>query len=176
VCEVEATSVFSGIVDAAGSLLGLTGVILSGVLVFVVGQIALKSIIEPAQEFRAAIGYLQYVILKNWPAITSPRCLRVEDRNTLTPRTKYANDELKEAAARLYPTASRIAPYCLGRWIFQLPEMKNIGCAIVQLRGMANSLDSEHEQHGERMSKRRRRIFILLRAQDPVMGDREEDE
>lgn len=135
--------------------------VLSGVIVFVIGQTVLKIMIEPLQKLRETISEVVFILVSEHTAI--------HNVDTLTGE-KYTEiyDKLKTHAARLIAAQQLIPLYRFIRKVFELPAKGNIESAADKLIGIANHLDSKHQSKHHHLDLYRIEICELLNVHDPI--------
>lgn len=123
--------------------------IIGGVMVFVMGQLISKFLIEPIQELRKVIGEVRFN-LAYYSAIIHTPIGRDEDQ------CQKAHDAITKNWSDLLTKAHAIPLYkCLPR-IFVLPQ-KNIERAATHLRGLATYIHetgAKAESHIEEVNRR----------------------
>ena len=125
--------------------------IISGVLVYVLGQVLVKLVIDPVQEMKKTIGQIAHARLELEQFTANPG---------LMPR-----DETKDASGRFRGLASQIEQslylipfYSCTKRIFGLPSEQEAREAAKYLAGLSNSLfdnitGNQYEQNAKVMSK-----------------------
>jgi hypothetical protein len=123
-------------------------VIVSGVLVFVLGQSVLHFVFEPIKEFNKQRGDTSYLLLRYQAAITNASVLDKEDR-----------EQIHEMGAALISTVAQIPFYdflsSLGA--FGLPPKKNVEAAAREINSIVYSL-----QAGERYRNNAEQNVVAL--------------
>src|SRR3972149_11809067 len=104
--------------------------ILGGVVVFVVGQLLSKFVIEPVHELRKAIGEVRYNLLFFAPDILTPIGRTRENCDKV-------RDALRKNSSDLYIRSEAIRFYPLASWIFlgSVPPHEKVADAAKWLRG-----------------------------------------
>lgn len=102
---------------------------LIGVAVFILGQYALKMVIEPVQAFRATLARLSNTILRHQGKITNAA---VDDE---------LSGKISDHSAEIISTAATIMFYRAARLIFRLPNKAGIILAARSLNHIAYSLN-----------------------------------
>ncbi|WP_439858203.1 hypothetical protein [Pseudomonas syringae] len=92
-----------------------------GVVIFVISQVILKTVIEPAQQLRAAIGETSNTLLANRGKIT----------NAVTDTELSA--AVRKHAAELMSKSAVLSWYSMARFLFGLPTKANIKNAAREL-------------------------------------------
>lgn len=105
--------------------------ILSGVLVYVVGQLVLRLVIEPVHNLQGAFAAVSEVLLVNAPFIYNPAALSDEQRRIL-------NERMLSSAANLRAKLMLVPAYGLWRHIFRLPEESIVHSAAQDLIAIGN--------------------------------------
>jgi hypothetical protein len=115
--------------------------VLGGVCVFLVGQIALKMIIEPCQEMKKLLGGTSHVLLYYRPKLTN-----VSMNNDIA-------IELKAKSAQLVSQTDVILWYSFVRFFFWLPSKKNVLKASTYLNQLSYTMltgsQSEYESKSQ---------------------------
>lgn len=119
--------------------------IITGVVVFVIGQLLSKLIIEPAYELRKSIGEVRFNLAFHAPCIHTPAA-----RNNDT--SEQARNALMKSSCDLLAKLQAIPLYDRLSALFKsaLPPRANIENAAVQLRGLSTyvfdtSSNANHE-------------------------------
>lgn len=105
--------------------------ILSGVLVYVLGQLVLKLVIEPIHGLKGAFAVVSEALLVNAPFIYNPTALNDEQRQILKER-------MLSAAATLRGKLMLVPAYRFWRHIFRLPSEDAIHSAAQDLVAIGN--------------------------------------
>jgi hypothetical protein len=115
--------------------------IVGGVLVFVVGQITVKFIIEPIQRFRKTLGDIQYAIIFHQASYSTPG-----GKEELE---KEASETFKRLAGELCSKAKVIPFYDRLSSIAKtfLPPMDKVLSATTSLRSLSNSVQAQDRFH-----------------------------
>jgi hypothetical protein len=127
--------------------------ILGGVIVFVVGQLLSKFLIEPVQELRKVIGEVRFTLSFHAPTILTPIA-----------RTPGASDKAHEALMKcscdLLVRAEAIPFYRLVCWasLRFVPEKKKVADAAKSLRGLSTYMYETGENAHENLSEINGRI------------------
>lgn len=101
--------------------LGVTATIFIGIMIFIVSQAALKLVIEPVQQLKAAIG------------LTANTLLRHQDKISNGLENDEISSNLKGHAAELVSKAEVIIGYRLAAMLFRLPSRGNVKKAAQEL-------------------------------------------
>jgi hypothetical protein len=106
-------------------------IIISGVLVFVLGQAELHIVFEPIKDFNKQRGDTSYLLLRYQAEITNASALEKEDRA-----------QIHEMGAALISTVAQIPFYNFLNWIgiFGLPAKEDVEVAAQEINGIAHSL------------------------------------
>lgn len=110
--------------------------ILGGVLIFLIGQVALRVCFEPLQQLRSAIADVIFALYYYAPIYRN----RAMDRpNQLNDR---AEDALREKAGILFSRAQVIAFYRVFATIKLIPTYNNVEGAVRDLTFISNNIRS----------------------------------
>lgn len=135
---------------------GLT--ILGGVIIFVIGQIILRFIIEPILELNRIRGEIAYSLIFYANVYRNAR----PEYTDLREDTKMRDDVQKifrEQASRLCPKASIIPWFKIWELLKIVPKFQNVTAAAEELIGLSNSI---HDVKMEFNGIRREKIANLL--------------
>ena len=149
--------------------------VVAGVLIFVAGQFVMKFVLEPVQAYKLAVARLQMIFAREDAGLIGGVEERLKE-GRLSCEAASIREELKLATTQMYASASQVLGYRFVRHLFGLPNRKSLDAAMVELRGLRNMLGAKDDEYWRRLTARRRKIFKLLSADDPGIGDREEDE
>jgi hypothetical protein len=114
------------------AMLTVFSTVLSGTLVYVLGQIILKFFIEPVQELKKTIGVISHSLIERGNVIGNPG-LGLQGFET--------EQELRNLAARLRSHLYLIPRYSATAQIFRLPPPPKILAASGALIGLANGVN-----------------------------------
>ncbi len=134
--------------------------ILSGVLVYVLGQLLLKLVIEPVQEMRRAIGRTAHTLHLRAPFASSPGLQDPE-------RIQAASEEIRRLSADLRESLVVIPAYRQLARFFGLPERESVLKAATNLVGLSNGLGSSNEGGGPENRARTEMICKVLGIEVP---------
>jgi hypothetical protein len=90
--------------------MSMLATVIAGVLVFLLGQLALKCIIEPAQAMRASIARVSNLLLLYQANLTNASCEAV------------IAEDMKKLSADIISDSYRVLWYSASRLIFHLPS------------------------------------------------------
>lgn len=112
--------------------------VLSGVLVFVIGQLFMRFYIEPVLEFRKSIGRVIHFFLTNRSKITN------------TNASFEQQVELKRLGGEILAAKQAIPHYCKLRWFFSLPEEESVleACQVINEISVNMVKDTSHKKGG----------------------------
>ncbi|MGA8277635.1 MAG: hypothetical protein WB784_05510 [Rhodanobacteraceae bacterium] len=114
--------------------------ILGGVIVFVVGQLILKLVIDPVLELRKAISEVGYNLLFYAPEIQTPI-----SRTPVT--SEKAREALRKSSSDLYVRCEAIRYRFVYRMPFlRLPNREKVLDAAKRLRGLSNYVHETGEK------------------------------
>jgi len=137
--------------------------IISGVAVFVLGQILLKLIIEPIQDLKKEIATTLNNLIYYANIISNP--------NTNSPeKYKETSQKLRQHASNLASKVSIIPFYILWVSLRILPPKENIFKAKTYLIYISNSLFQSKYNDGMKNSEKSEEIQKLLNSYFPVIN------
>jgi hypothetical protein len=116
------------------AMLTVFSTVLSGTLVYVLGQIILKFFIEPVQELKKTIGVISHSLIERANVIYNPG-IGLKEIETETSK------ELRNLVSRLQSHLYLIPRYSPTAQIFGLPLPAKILAASKALIGLANGVD-----------------------------------
>jgi hypothetical protein len=129
--------------------------ILSGVIVFILGQLALKLLIEPIQEFRKTVADIAYALIEYANVYANPGVVGNENE-------KQASEELRKLSSRLNAQIYLIPFYRLIAKIFGLPPRDKLESTAKDLIGLSNGVFKSSTGLVLTNLKRAKRIRITL--------------
>lgn len=112
--------------------------VLSGVLVFVLGQIFLKLIIDPINQLKGTIADIAHTLIRYAHALHNPDIISPELR------TETYN-KLRELSSQLYADMELIPAYRFFGRAFFLPDRTKVYASSKNLIAIANWLSSNHK-------------------------------
>lgn len=107
--------------------------ILSGVIVFILGQLVLKLLIEPIQEFRKTVADIAHALIGYANIYANPGGVNNESE-------KKASEELRKLSSRLNAQMYLIPFYQIIAKIFRLPPKDKLVGAASDLIGLSNGV------------------------------------
>ena len=108
--------------------------VIGGVLIFAVGQILLKSVIEPAQELKKSLGTVSSTLLFHQAHLTNAAF------------NKEIALEIQSNSAEILSKSGIIIGYRFIRLIFGLPSISNIRIASRELNGLSYGMRKESKE------------------------------
>jgi hypothetical protein len=129
--------------------------ILSGTTVFVLGQLILKFVVEPAAELRKTIAQISQFLIEYGSVIHNPG---VPPKET----ERQVSDGLKNLSGQLRSHLCLIPCYGTTARVLRLPARDSVLRASDDLRWLSNSSDSKNDKIYEWISKRHERICDSL--------------
>lgn len=117
------------------------GTVLSGVLVFILGQIILKLIIEPTQEYKKKISQIGFDLIRLGNIFANPRGRKDDDM-------LKACTQMREHSSSLYSYFYLVPFYRVTGFIFGLPSEEQVLEATKELIGLSNGHDGELANQG----------------------------
>ncbi len=112
--------------------------VFSGVVTYILGQIALKLVIEPVQDLKRTIGVISHSLIERGNVIYNPG---VPTRDVMDETSR----ELRKLASQLRSHLYLIPRYPLMAGIFRLPHHAGIEAASKALIGLSNGVHEAHE-------------------------------
>jgi hypothetical protein len=120
-------------------------IVITGVTVFVIGQILVRFLIEPYQLYRAAIGEITEGLIFYADVYSNPGALSIEE-------TTRAREHTRRLSASLQSRVTRIPWYRIWQYLPWLPTKKEIDEASGLLIRLSNSTQTSaaaHDPHGD---------------------------
>lgn len=141
--------------------MNLFATIVTGVTVFVLGQILLKLLIEPIQKLREVIAEVAFHLANDHTVIHNAVIVKEEEAEAV-----YTN--LRKLGARLV-SSQQLVPFhpFLGKCFF-LPEKANIAKAAQRLFQIPNHMYGNDPHKYERLDLYRIEVCEYLQLQDPI--------
>lgn len=107
--------------------------ILSGVIVFVTGQLILKLLIDPVQEFKKTVADVAMALIEYANIYANPG---IVDREI----AKKASQELRKLSSRLNTQIYLVPSYQIVAKVFRLPSKEKILKSSKNLIGLSNGV------------------------------------
>ena len=133
-------------------LLSLFSTIITGVLVFVLGQIFLKIFIDPVQELMRCLGQIRYCMVFRADIFCNPG---VAD----TAKMDQTAEELRLNASKLLAALYLVQGFSVWRFFGFVPSKKNLETVSSELIGLSNSV---HNGKCDENENRRDKILNLI--------------
>lgn len=114
-------------------LLSLFSTIVTGVLVFVLGQIFLKIFIDPVQELMRCLGQIRYCMVLYADIFCNPGVAYQDKREQTV-------EELRINASKLLGALYLVRIFPVWRFLRFLPSKKNLETVSSELIGLSNSI------------------------------------
>src|SRR5687768_7681916 len=105
--------------------------VLSGVAVFLVGQILLKMVVEPIHKLKQTFSAVAHAYLVHAPILYNPDVASDDQK-------KETADDLRLLSGQLHADMSLVPLYGLFRWLFFLPSNKKVYEAAQSLVAIGN--------------------------------------
>ncbi|MCW2478136.1 hypothetical protein [Candidatus Symbiopectobacterium sp. NZEC135] len=115
--------------------------VLSGVLVYVLGQLVLKLLIDPVNELKKTISKISYDLVFYADVLANPKPKGDE-------RMDKATRIMREHSSLLHANAYLIPCYEYTRLVFGLPKEEKIIAATENLIGLSNGFDGVLAEQG----------------------------
>src|SRR3569623_345485 len=129
--------------------------VLTGFVTFVLGQLAVKLVIEPVKEMRRTIGKVAHSHIERANVVANPGVLPDDVMNETSKHLRALSSELQ---SHLY-----LVPwYGVTAKVFRLPAMESILKASSYLIGLSNSVYRASDNVYEANAKRSEAIHDLL--------------
>ena len=129
--------------------------IISGVAVFVLGQIFLKLVLEPVHRFKTTVSDISYALVFYADIYTNPG-ITGEEREAET------KQKLRTLSSELNAATYLIPKYEWVRFLFGLPDRDKVEKAAGMLIGLSNSLRGATFNRGTNNFSRYQQICINL--------------
>jgi hypothetical protein len=129
--------------------------VLSGVLVYVFGQLILKLVIEPVQDLRKTIGQTSHALIQRANVIQNPG---VPEQKIMD----ETSDQLRTLSSQLQSHLYLVPSYSFTAKLFNLPSFDEICKASSDLIGLSNSIFQVRPNIHEINAKRVENICDLL--------------
>ena len=140
--------------------------ILSGVLVFLIGQAALKFYFEPLQEFRRTVAEIAHALIEYASVYGNPGFLKKDE--------KKVSAHLKNLSSKLYANMYLIPFYARTARYIRFPSEESVSEAATHLIGLCNNLTASASGNAEQSNPARaNKIRKALGIYIPV-GERDE--
>ena len=107
--------------------------IIGGVLIYVIGQILMKFVIDPIHELKAHIGRITDSLIFYANVYGNPGSLSTDE-------TRKASDELRRLASELMSKRSVIPWYRFWSCLRMVPRLSDIRCTRSNLVGLSNGV------------------------------------
>jgi hypothetical protein len=111
--------------------------VLSGVAIFLLGQILLKLVLEPVQKLKQTFSAVSHAYLVHAPILYNPDAASDEQKNE-------AAGHLRLLSGQLHADLSLVPCYDLFRWLFFLPSSKKVYEAAQSLIAIGNWMYSSN--------------------------------
>ncbi|MBS0424331.1 MAG: hypothetical protein JSR71_07895 [Proteobacteria bacterium] len=129
--------------------------VLSGVLTFVLGQLAVKLVLDPVQELKRTIGQISHALVEHAWVIANPS---VPPKETMNETSLL----LRKLSSQLHAHLYLVPCYRVTVWLFRLPSQDKLLAAARALIGLSNSLYRVDNQVYKFNAKRIERISDSL--------------
>jgi hypothetical protein len=128
--------------------------VVGGVLIFVIGQLVSKFILEPLQDYKQLLGNVSYSLIYFAGEIHTPVPGDTE-------RCQIAHDEIRKLAAGISSYVESIPLYTVWSWLsFRfIPSRKLTKDAVSALIGISNSVPGNDRSHNGSREETIKRIL-----------------
>ena len=125
--------------------------VLTGVIIYILGQYFLKLILEPIFELRKAIARINYLIVYYANRMYTP-----------SKESEYVRDELRASASHLLELMHLPVLYGLSRRLFDMPDAGSLLASIPQMIGLSNTVGEQtpYDPKDERIKEIRRLLQL----------------
>ena len=122
--------------------------VVSGVITFVIGQLVVKLVIEPVQDFKKTIGQISHALIEHAQVYLNPGVAKEEIQHGVS-------SQFRTLSSQLHAHLFLVPVYSLAAVIFRLPSREKVVAASKGLIGLSNSVFRD-EGDGARHNVRRR--------------------
>lgn len=133
-----------------------------GLVVFVIGQMAQRLLIEPIQELRKAVGQIRFALLFHAPVLLTPVSRNVQ-------RSDAAYEALMHSSCDLLMRVDAVPFYnVLAEFLQLFPSKKNVQDAAKWLRALStyvHETGDKADEHIEQVSDLMKKVELLLEIQ-----------
>ena len=133
--------------------------VLSGVTVYVLGQLVVKLVIEPVQETRNTIGQISHTLIEDGDAIHNAA---FKSEVVSQERANEVSQHLRKLSAQLHSHLFLVPCYQETARIFRLPTRDGILAASEKLMWISNSFRSSMEDVHKQITTREESICNVL--------------
>jgi hypothetical protein len=130
--------------------------VFSGVAVYVLGQLAVKLIIEPVNDTKKTIATISHALINFAKVIHNPGV-------PLRDKIDEASGTLRNLSAQLHSHLFLVPRYQIVARVFGLPSRNNMLIASKNLIGLSNSLHTATDRIYEQNAKRYERVCDSLK-------------
>jgi len=143
--------------------------VFSGVITFVLGQLVIKLLVDPVQDFRKAVADIALVLIEYANVYANPGVAGSEIE-------KKVSEEFRRLSSRLNAQMYLIPCYPITAKIFGLPSRKKVVDAASNLIGLSNgvfqSASNQVLVNVERADKIRKALGIFIPEHEQVKLDK----
>jgi hypothetical protein len=129
--------------------------ILAGVITFVLGQLALRLLVEPVQELKRTIADIAVAIIRYANVYSNPGVTGEERENE-------AAREIRGLASKLNAQMYLVPGYSKVHRLFGLPAKQDISQAMRHLIGISNSVHQANSDMGVANAQKSDKVCDLL--------------
>ena len=133
--------------------------VLAGVLTYILGQLVVKLLIDPVQDFKRTIGIISHTLILRADVIANPGVGKQEV-------IQETSEELRKLASLLRSHLYLIPLYQTSARVFQVPSQEKVLAASSALIGLSNSVfevrDKIYEINAKRVASIHDSLGIFL--------------
>ncbi|TKB90742.1 MAG: hypothetical protein E8D40_13500 [Nitrospira sp.] len=122
--------------------------VLSGVITFVVGQLAVKLILDPVQDLKKTIGQISHTLVDRANVIANPDVSTKEEKNETSVL-------LRKLSAHLHAHLYLVPWYVTTCRIFRIPSKEKLLSASKNLIGLSNGIYSANPTKADEWNAKR---------------------
>lgn len=119
---------------------GVFWTVLSGALVFILGQLFIELILQPMKRFKEIKAKISYSLIYYANVYSNPITDAVYSENS---QRRIGCDEAQKSLRGL---AAELAGFCEEKWFFNYPNQKIIDEVVSCLIGISNSIVTPHSE------------------------------
>lgn len=129
--------------------------VVTGFITYALGQIAVKLLIDPVQEFKRVVADISHALIEYANVYGNPGITGVENE-------KKVSGELRKLSSRLNAQRYLIPAYRVSAKLFGLPSLEKATKAAEHLIGLSNGFGSNNRNQGILNSYRAQHVCNAL--------------